>query len=72
MQMRRMRAGDQNGRAVATWDLVQWMRNFYRRYRQKYHNQNRVKDTISIAHIAARAGLSYGATWDILRRKSWK
>ena len=68
----KMREGEKNGRAVATWEIVNWMRQFYGQHRQKYWNENRVRDTISIAHVAARSGLSYGATRDILKYRSWK
>ncbi len=68
------RDGENNGRAVLTYERVDFLRKEYREKRKDRWNRqgNGNYSFYSTAAIAAREGISQSALWSALTNRSWK
>lgn len=69
-----MRTGELNGRAKLTWDVVEQLRQTYRRSRQRYHNESRnhpERNRVSVFKLALDHDVSPGTMYDALVGKTW-
>lgn len=68
------REGEKNGRAVLTYERVEWLRKEYREKRKDRWNRqgNGNHSAYSTAAMAAREGIAQSTMWAVLTNNSWR